>query len=61
MKKEYLKGTIKLLETKLNSKNLITGMNTWAVLVRYTGTILKMDQRRISTIGPDKGKIHDDT
>ena len=51
--KEYLR-TRKLLETKLSSRNLIKGINTWAVLlVRYLGTFLKwtrdelrqMDQR----------------
>ena len=35
-------GTRKLLETKLNSRNLIKGINTWAVpLVRYSGPFLK--------------------
>ena len=52
--KEYLRRTRKLLETKLSSRNLIKGMNTWAVpLVRYSGPFLKwtreelkqMDQR----------------
>ena len=51
---EYLRRTRKLLETKLNSRNLIKGINTWAVpLVRYSGRFLKwtrdepkqMDQR----------------
>ena len=54
IQKEYLRRTRKLLETKLNSKNLIKGINTWAVpLVRYSGPFLKwtrdelrqMDQR----------------
>ena len=31
MQKEYLRRTRKLLETKLNSKILIKGINTWAV------------------------------
>ena len=48
------KDKIKTLETKLNSRNLIKGINTWAVtLVRYSGPFLKwirdelkqMDQR----------------
>ena len=52
--KEYLWRTRKLLETKLNSRNLIKGKNTWALpLVRYSGPFLKwtrdelrqMDQR----------------
>ena len=37
IQKEYLRRTRKLLETKLNSRNLIKGINTWAVpLVRYS-------------------------
>ena len=54
IRKEYLRRTRKLLETKLSSRNLIKGMNTRAVLlVRYSGPFLKwtreelkqMDQR----------------
>ena len=54
IRKEYLRRTRKLLKTKLSSKNLIKGINTWAVaLVRYWGPFLKctwdelkqMDQR----------------
>ena len=42
-KKEYLRRTRKLPETKLSSRNLIKGMHTWAVtLVRYSGPILKL-------------------
>ena len=41
-RKEYLRRTRKLLETKLSSRNLIKGINTWAVLlVRYSGPFLK--------------------
>ena len=52
--KKYLRRTRKLLETKLSSRNLIKGINTWAVpRVRYSGAFLKwtrvelkqMDQR----------------
>ena len=40
--KEYLRQTRKLLETKLPSRNLINGINTWALLfVRYSGPFLK--------------------
>ena len=36
IQKEYPRRTRKLLEIKLNSRNLIKGINTWAVpLVRY--------------------------
>ena len=54
IKKEYLGRTRKLHETKLSSRNLIKGINTWAVLlVRYSEPFLKwtreelkqMDQR----------------
>ena len=54
IQKEYLRRTRKLLETKLSSRNLIKGINTWAVpLIRYSGPFLKwtrdelkqMDQR----------------
>ena len=42
IQKEYLRRTRKLLETKLSSRNLIKGINTWAVsLVRYLGPFLK--------------------
>ena len=42
IQKEYLWRTRKLLETKLNSRNLIKGINTWAVpLVSYSGPFLK--------------------
>ena len=55
IKKEYLRRTRKLLETKLSTRNLIKGIITWAVsLVRYSGPFLNwtreelkhMDQRR---------------
>ena len=42
IQKEYLRRTRKLLDTKLNSRNLIKGINTLAVpLVRYSGPFLK--------------------
>ena len=41
IQKEFLRRTRKLLEPKLNSINLIKGINTWAVpLVRYSGLFL---------------------
>ena len=48
IQKEYLRRTRKLLETKLSSRNLIKGINTWAVLLRYSGHILKWtrDERK---------------
>ena len=42
IKKKYLRRTRKLLETKLSRRNLIKGINTWAVpLVKYSGAFLK--------------------
>ena len=41
-RKEYLWRTRKLLQKKLSCRNLIKGINTWAVpLVRYSGPFLK--------------------
>ena len=54
IQKEYIRRARKLLETKLSCKNLIKGINAWAVLlIRYSGPFLKwtreelkqMDQR----------------
>ena len=54
IQKEYLRRTRKQLETKLSSRNLIKGINTWDVpLFKYSGPFLKwtrdelqqMDQR----------------
>ena len=41
IQKEYLRRTRKLLETKLSSRNLTEGIDTWVVpLVRYSGQFL---------------------
>ena len=56
IKKEYLNQTRKLIETKLYCRNLIKGINTWAVpLVRYPGPFLKC---RTSTNGPEDKKAN---
>ena len=48
IKKEYLRKTRKLLETKLYSRNLIKGINTWAVLlVRYSRPFLKWTREEL--------------
>ena len=48
IRKEYLSRTRKLLETKLPSRKLIKGINTWVVLlVRYTGHFLKWTRDEI--------------
>ena len=46
IRKEYLRRTRKLIETKLSSRNLIKGINNWVVLrVRYKDKLKQMDQR----------------
>ena len=48
IQKEYLRRTRKLLETKLSSRNLIKGINTWAVpVVRYSGPFLKWTRDKL--------------
>ena len=58
IQKEYLRITRKLLETKLNSRNLIKGINTWAVpLVRYSGPFLKWTREELKQMGQRTRKI----
>ena len=48
IRKEYIRRTRKLLETKLSSRNLLKGINTWAVpLVRYSGPFLKWTREEL--------------
>ena len=50
IKKEYLRRTRKLLETKLSNRNLIKGINTRAVpLVRYSGPFMKWTWEELKT------------
>ena len=54
IKKEYLRRTRKLLETKLYSRNLVKGINTWPVpLVRYSAPFLKRTREELKEM--DKG------
>ena len=47
-KKEYLRRTRKLQETKLSIRNLLKGIKTWAVLlVRYSGPFLKWTREEL--------------
>ena len=51
IRKEYLRRTRKLLETKLPSRNLIKGINTWAVpFVRYSGPFLRWTREELKPI-----------
>ena len=58
IKKEYLRRTRKLLETKISSRNLIKGINTWAViLVRYSGPFLKWTREELKQIDQRTRKL----
>ena len=61
LKKPCFRRTRKLLETKLHKRNLIKGINTWAFPPRnILSIILKEDDKRTSTNGPDYKKLHTD-
>ena len=58
IQKEYLRRTRKLLETKLSSRNLIKGINTWAVpLVRYSGPFLKWTEDKLKQMDQRTRKL----
>ena len=58
IRKEYLRRTLKLLETKLTSRNLIKEINTWAVpLVRYSGPFLKRTREEIKQMDQRTRKL----
>ena len=57
-RKEYIRRTRKLLETKLSSRNLIKGINTWAVpLVRYSGPFLKWTREELKQMDQRTRKV----
>ena len=48
IKKEYFRRTRKLLETKLYTRNLIKGINTWTdPFVKYSGLFLKWTREEL--------------
>ena len=58
IRKEYLRITRKLLETKLSNRNLIKGINTWAVpLFRYSGAFLKWTRDELKQIDQRTRKL----
>ena len=58
IRKEYLRRTRKLLETKLSSRNLIKGINSWAVpLLKYSGPFLKWTRDELKQIDQRTGKL----
>ena len=57
-KQNSKRRTRKLLETKLNSRNLTKGINTWAVpLVRYSGHFLKWTRDELKWIDQRTKKV----
>ena len=58
IKKEYLRKARKLLETKLCSRNLVKGINTWVVfLVRYSGPFLKWTREELKQMVQRKRRL----
>ena len=58
IRKEYLRRTRKLLETKLSCRNLIKGINTLAVpIVRYSGPFLKWTQEELKQMDQRTRKL----
>ena len=58
IKKEYLKRMRKLLKTNLHRRDLIKGVNTWAVLlVRYSGSFLKWTREELQQMNKRTRKL----
>ena len=58
IKKEYLRRTRRLLETKLYSRNLIKGKNTWSLsFVKYSGPFLKWTREDLRQMGQKTRKL----
>ena len=58
IKNKYLKRTRKLLETKLSRRNLMKGINTWALpLVRYSGPFLKWTREELKQMNQKTRKL----
>ena len=57
IRKEYIR-TRKLLETKLSGRNLVKGINTWAVpLIRYSGPFLKWTKDELKQMDQQTRKL----
>ena len=58
IRKKYLRITTKLLGIKLFGRNLIKGINTWAVsFVRYSGPLLKWTREELKHMDQRKSKL----
>ena len=58
IEKEYIRRTRKLLETKPHSRNLIKGINTWVVLVRFSRPFLKWTREELQHREQEKSTMH---
>ena len=57
---ESLRRTRKLLKTKLSNRNIIKGINTWAVsLIRYSGPFLKWIRDEVKQMRTKNKKTND--
>ena len=58
LKKQYLRRAIKLLETKLYSRNIVKVINTCAVpFVKYSGLFLKWTRKELKQMDQRKRKL----
>ena len=58
VKAEYKRRVRKILETKLNGKNIIKGINTWAIaLLRYSAAFLEWTRLEKEELDRDTGKL----
>ena len=54
--KEYIRRLRKILKSKLNSGNLVRGVNTWAIsLLRYTVAFVSWRKSKVQAIDEKLG------
>ena len=54
--KEYIRRLIKVFKSKLNDRNLVRGVNAWAVL-RYLATVVSWRKRELQAIDRKTRKL----
>ena len=60
--KEYIRRIRKVLESKMNSGNLVRGVNTWAVsLLRYSAAFVSWKKSELQVIDTIYGALHPKT
>ena len=56
--KEYIRRLRKVLKSKLNGRNLVRGVNTWAVsLLRYLEALVSWRKRELQVIDRKTRKL----